>query len=177
MASLKRKIYVASSWRNKYFDDMVEFLQGLGHETYNFKNPEKTSSGFHWADLDPNFPRQTHGSGPILCEPAKFKWLLEQPTAIKGHTLDKNGMIWADTCVAVMPFGRSASLEVGWFIGQNKPVFLYIPEPLEPELMFRDCTIVLEKESLSNLLTSRTCPYKGCSDPFNKKPPCELCYE
>ena len=31
------KIYVASSWRNSYQQDVVSFLRTLGHVTYDFK--------------------------------------------------------------------------------------------------------------------------------------------
>lgn len=172
---MRTKIYVASSWRNKYFDEIVELLS-KENDVYNFKEPFTGTSGFHWNDIDPSVPRQTHGSGPLSVSPTKYKELLDSPRAKEGHTSDKIGMEWADICVAVMPFGRSASLEVGWFLGKDKPVYLYIPEPLEPELMFRDCKIVLDKNQLEHL-PKRTCPYKGCSAPFSEKPPCELRYE
>ena len=33
------KIYVASSWRNVFQQDVVDILRDLGHEVYDFKNP------------------------------------------------------------------------------------------------------------------------------------------
>lgn len=33
------KIYVASSWRNVFQQDVVGILRDLGHEVYDFKNP------------------------------------------------------------------------------------------------------------------------------------------
>ena len=42
----------------------------------------------------------------------------------------------ADTCVLVMPSGRSAHLEAGYMIGQDKPTLVYMPEMSEPELMY-----------------------------------------
>ena len=33
------KIYVASSWRNVFQQDVVAILRDLGHEVYDFKNP------------------------------------------------------------------------------------------------------------------------------------------
>lgn len=32
-------IYVASSWRNQYFPDVVKKLHEFGHEVYDFRNP------------------------------------------------------------------------------------------------------------------------------------------
>ena len=35
----RRKIYVASSWRNGYYPDVVTKLRGAGHDVYGFRNP------------------------------------------------------------------------------------------------------------------------------------------
>ena len=32
------KIYVASSWRNKYYPEVVERLKKEGHDVYDFRN-------------------------------------------------------------------------------------------------------------------------------------------
>ncbi len=41
--------------------------------------------------------------------------------------------------VLVLPCGRSAHTEAGWFAGQGKKVFAYIPNKdcFEPELMYK----------------------------------------
>ena len=33
------KIYVASSWRNSYQQDVVSFLRNEGHEVYDYTHP------------------------------------------------------------------------------------------------------------------------------------------
>lgn len=33
------KIYVASSWRNKYYPEIVAKLRMMGYEVYDFRNP------------------------------------------------------------------------------------------------------------------------------------------
>ena len=43
----------------------------------------------------------------------------------------------ADTCVLVLPCGRSAHTEAGWMAGAGKRVIAYIPEMVEPELMYK----------------------------------------
>lgn len=48
------KIYVASSWRNVFQQDVVNILRDLGHEVYDFKNPPHGNGGFKWSDIDPN---------------------------------------------------------------------------------------------------------------------------
>jgi hypothetical protein len=37
----------------------------------------------------------------------------------------------------VLPCGRSAHTEAGWFAGAGKKVLVYIPTRQEPELMYR----------------------------------------
>ena len=48
------RIYVASSWRNAYFPEVVKRLREYGHEVYDFRNPPQGGHGFHWTDIDPN---------------------------------------------------------------------------------------------------------------------------
>ena len=40
------KIYVASSWRNPFYPDVVETLRKAGHDVYDFRNPPHGGSGF-----------------------------------------------------------------------------------------------------------------------------------
>ena len=40
------KIYVASSWRNKYQPEVVAALRKAGHEVYDFRNPKDNPGGF-----------------------------------------------------------------------------------------------------------------------------------
>ena len=42
-----------------------------------------------------------------------------------------------DACVLVLPCGRSAHTEAGWFAGKEKKVIAYIPTKQEPELMYK----------------------------------------
>lgn len=42
-----------------------------------------------------------------------------------------------NACVLVLPCGRSAHTEAGWFAGRGKKVIAYIPEQVEPELMYK----------------------------------------
>ena len=75
---MKRKIYVASSWRNEYY-----------------------------------------------------------PKAVRQFHNDIKAMEACDACVLVLPCGRSAHTEAGWFAGRGKKTVVYIPERLEPELMYK----------------------------------------
>lgn len=52
-------IYVASSWRNPYYSEVVKRLKAEGHDVYGFRNPPHDGSGFHWTDVDENAPNWT----------------------------------------------------------------------------------------------------------------------
>lgn len=122
------KIYVASSWRNKYFPAVVEALRAKGHEVYDFRNPPHGGNGFRWTDIDEkalewSFDEYSEG--------------LHHPKAERQFKADLEALEWADTCVLVLPSGRSAHTEAGWMAGAGRRVFVYIPEMQEPELMYK----------------------------------------
>ena len=52
---MRRKIYVASSWRNVYYPDVVAKLREAGHDVYDFRNPPSGDPGFKWGNVDPRF--------------------------------------------------------------------------------------------------------------------------
>lgn len=124
-------IYVASSWRNTHQPAVVRALRARKHEVYDFKDSE----GFHWSEVDPNWQHWT---------PNEYLNGLEKPTAVRGFNRDFTAMKNADCCVYVMPCGVSASIEMGWFAGQGKPVIVYVPELCEPDLMVKVATHCLE---------------------------------
>ena len=122
------RIYVASSWRNPYFPDVVKRLREAGHEVYDFRNPPHGGAGFHWTDIDPDAPNWTY---------AQYAEGLRHPLAERQFQADIDALTWADTCVLVLPCGRSAHTEAGWMAGAGKRVIAYIPEMVEPELMYK----------------------------------------
>ena len=122
------KIYVASSWRNQYYPVVVKALRGAGHEVYDFRNPPQGGNGFRWTDLDDNAPNWTF---------EEYAEGLHHPLAERQFESDLMALQQADTCVLVLPCGRSAHTEAGWMAGAGKRVIVYIPEMIEPELMYK----------------------------------------
>ncbi len=120
------KIYVASSWRNTYQPTVVAALREAGHEVYDFRNPPDESH-FGWAEINPQWQ-----SWSVRC----YRSMLDHPIAQQAFRSDFDAMKWADTCVLVLPSGRSAHLEAGWFVGQGKLTLAFLPEPQDPELMY-----------------------------------------
>jgi len=128
-AGFATKIYVASSWRNTYQPEVVAKLREDGHEVYDFKAPVPGNDGFRWSDIDPNWKDW---------DPGRYAQALDHPIAAHGHGLDMAALEAADLCVLVLPSGRSASFEYGYHWGRTgRPGIVYMPEPCEPELMYR----------------------------------------
>lgn len=120
------KIYVASSWRNKYQPDVVRVMRNAGHEVYDFRNPRPGNHGFAWSQIDENYEQWTV---------REYREALGDPVAVQGFQSDASAMMWADAGILVLPSGRSSHLEIGFMAGENKKTFIYMPEPCEPELM------------------------------------------
>lgn len=122
-----RRIYLASSWRNDRQPFTVRMLREAGHEVYDFRNPWHAQGGFAWSDLDPMWRDWT--------AEAYRDNLLKSPIASQGYINDLRAMEWADTCVLLLPCGRSAHLEAGWFCGRGKRCVIRTFDGEEPELM------------------------------------------
>lgn len=120
------RIYLASSWRNIAQQDCVRFLREAGHQVYDFKNPPN-STGFKWSDI---------GLDAKNCTAEEYRnALYTHPRAAQGFNADFAAMRWADTCVLLLPCGRSAHLELGWMAGAGKRTFILTRNGEEPELM------------------------------------------
>ena len=123
------RIYLASSWRNESQPQIVEILRAAGQEVYDFRNPPRGQSGFGWSEIDPNWRNWSIDK--------YWEILLTHPRAKEGFLNDYAGMNWADTCVLLLPSGRSAHLEAGYMMGQKKRVFILLHQnKFEPELMY-----------------------------------------
>lgn len=135
------RIYVASSWRNKYFDEIVAVLRAAGHTVYDFKNAQ---NAFSWQQLvgalisaKTNY-RYKHGD---TWPGSTLRAALVHPLCERGFNQDMINLMNCDTCVLVLPCGKSAHLEAGWATGARKKVIVHIPPGVEtePELMYMMC--------------------------------------
>lgn len=134
---IKRKIYLASSWRNQKQPEIVKALRGFGHEVYDFRNPKEGDVGFSWDQVDPNWKNWS------IEEYAEL--LRSDDRCIAGFKLDIDALNWCDTCVLLLPCGKSAHLELGYAAGQGKrTVVFFDPETWKGghdniELMYLMC--------------------------------------
>lgn len=132
---IKRKIYLASSWRNACQPAVVKGLRAVGHEVYDFQNPIPGNKGFAWSEIDPAW---------LEWDPARFVAVLDSSIARAGYRFDKAALDWCDTCVLLLPCGRSAHLEAGYAIGKGKPTLVVLAEErFEPELMYLLADVVV----------------------------------
>lgn len=145
-------IYVASSWRNHLQTAVVAALRasdrqqpGKGLEPYDFKNPRPGETGFSWTEVGmPSYDRLTNSMVPFK----EYVEGISHPLAEAGYRSDMDAMEASHTCVLVLPCGRSAHLEAGWFAGQpDRKLFILMadedPEAggdhtwVVPELMYK----------------------------------------
>jgi hypothetical protein len=124
------RVYVASSWRNKYQPDVVTKLRVAEYEVYDFRHPEPGNEGFSWAQVEP-------GYGDWPCDVRAWHRMTSHKIARAAFKLDFDAMKAADACVLVLPAGRSAHLEAGYFAsGAGKRLVVLMPESQEPDLMY-----------------------------------------
>ena len=139
------KIYVASSWRCALQPEIVELLRVNNFEVYDFRNPEAGDHGFHWSNINPKWKAGTEigvGKSTMSLEDYRDE-ALASDLAKHGFGLDFAAMKWADACVLVLPCGRSAHLEAGWFVGAGRPLHILLStEKFEPELMYLMATSI-----------------------------------
>jgi hypothetical protein len=130
------RIYVASSWRNTQQPHVVTALRANGHEVYDFRNPAPGNDGFRWLEIDPDWLHWTPEAYAALVK--------SSPVAAAEFALDKAALDWCDTCVLVLPCGRSAHLEAGYAAGQGKRVIVLLhEEKFDPELMYLLCSEIV----------------------------------
>lgn len=137
-AGYKHEIYVASSWRNTYQEGIVKLLREKGHTVYDFKNPAPGNTGFDWVTIGPLWQ---------LWTPSEFRTGLSRPIAQESFNFDMTALESAEIVVLLLPSGRSSHLEAAYHKGRGRPVIVHMPEPCEPELMYKMFNVLTVNES------------------------------
>ena len=125
---MSASVYVASSWRNEKQPAVVARMRAEGFNVYDFRNPEPGNYGFRWSSIDPEWQSWTT---------EEYRDALQHRIAQHAFSCDLQAMEQSDACIIVLPCGRSAHLEAGWFTGKGRPVLFLVEGPaVEPELMY-----------------------------------------
>jgi len=157
-------IFVSSSRRNEKQSEVVAALRKLGHEVYDFHNPDGAPGLLPWDDES--------------FTPEAQKSILQYPLATKVFERDMVALQEADVVVGVMPFGRSACLEMGWAAGHGKRTIVLLAAG-EPELMMKmfsnicvdlaELVEILTHEVITQYFTVRTTGYVIIHGPTKEK--------
>lgn len=140
------RIYVASSWRNLLQPGVVHALRRCGHDVYDFRHPAPdVGDAFSWREIDPNWERWT---------PEEYRAAMQHPIAVAGYRHDIEALKACEACVLVLPSGRSASWEFGFAMGQGKAGYVLQIDRCEPELMYREATILTSLDELLDAIES-----------------------
>jgi nucleoside 2-deoxyribosyltransferase len=140
------KIYTASSWRNKYYENVVKRLKEEGFDVYDFRNAISTEGqqlAFNWNQVDPNWEKWSVDEFlDVICD---------SELANNAFNSDLKGMQKADVCLLILPCGKSSHLEAGYMRGLGKDLYIYMPEMERPELtyyiasaMYKDLGILID---------------------------------
>jgi|GEM_PF-1045368 len=147
-------LYIASSWRNSYYPEVVEFAKRYV-SVYDFRNPPG-NKGFSWAEIDPNWKNWTLEQYQQILD--------EHPRAQEAFNVDMSALKSAKATLLVGPCGRSAHLELGYAVGAGQHTAVYLPEMQEPELMYGMVGKILKnKLELEAWLLSIKLICQGCT--------------
>ena len=130
------KVYVASSWNNEVYPEVVKALRRAGHDVYDFR---------HQGISDPN---------PVEMNSEKLLNYLDEPKIRTIFKNDMDALEASDAVVCVLPCGRSAHLELGYGIGAGKRTVLLWHDGDAPDIMHKAVdTIVFSVDEIPGALT------------------------
>ncbi len=124
--SAKRRIYLTGSWRNA--ESILcprKILIAEGHEVDCFASTESGRTSFTWAELIAALGCKTREEVEIELSKMDAIDLLRFARVQEAFIEDKSWLDWADTCILILPSGKSAHLEAGYAKGQGKELFIF----------------------------------------------------
>lgn len=130
------RIYISSSWKNGTQPALVRELRKRGHKVYDFRHPQGRNDRNVWESVSSRKGlRKAYDQNMI--QPSDFDEFLSDKKAIERFNEHFEAMSDADTCVMILPCGRSSHAEAGWMAGRGKRVFVFDTEQyVKPELMY-----------------------------------------
>lgn len=130
------RIYISSSWKNEAQPSLVDLLRQHGHQVYDFRHPSGRDDKNVWEEVTASLHMSASYHQEILL-PEDFDRLLREEKVHDRFNEHFNAMNDADTCILLLPCGRSSHVEAGYMAGNGKRVFVYDTSThITPELMY-----------------------------------------
>lgn len=114
------KVYIAGSLANKLIPTITEQVQEWDHDAFSEWFTPGPDADVNWRDYE-------------LALGNNYRQALRLPSAQNTYQFDKKHIDLSDIMVVVLPCGKSAHLEAGYFVGKGKPVLMYFPDASDPE--------------------------------------------
>lgn len=118
---------------NKRAPKVIKQLTRLGYNVYDFYNPE---TAFLWETLIEDWTR---------IKPKQYTEMLNLHGKLHDtFRADMKGLETADAVILVLPCGKSAHLELGYAVADNKKTLILLDDkfPNQPELMYKMVDII-----------------------------------
>ena len=162
------RIYISSSWKNKHHQALVALLRKHGHKVYDFQHPNGRNDRNVWEGVTSKLRLSTAYQQGILSG-SDYDCMLEEEDVQNRFDEHFKAMSDADTCILLLPCGRSSHVEAGYMAGAGKRVFVYDTSThVTPELMYLifDGYFHKEKDLLDALSKplQGVCRVCGCTD-------------
>ena len=130
------RIYISSSWKNQEQPFLVEELRKRGHKVYDFRHPCGRDDNNVWIPVSNSLGLSFYYENNCLNRES-FRKMLTDKNAINRFNEHFKAMQDADTCILLLPCGRSSHVEAGFMNGQGKRVFVMDTSNVAtPELMY-----------------------------------------
>lgn len=134
-------VYILGALKNPTIPDLANAIESLGCEAFCDWFSPGPDADSHWAAYE-----QTRGRTYIEAINGPHAWHI--------FKFDKFHLDRCNIGVLVAPFGKSACTEMGYLVGQGKPVYiLFDEEPSRYDLMLRFATdMFIDKNELLDVL-------------------------
>ena len=121
-------VFLTTAWGNPQHPEVVGLLRSAGFVVHDFAE--------HGPTLAPWWGREA-----VTAE--QFMTRLADPPQQSSFRRNFEAMEAADVCVLLLPSGRSAHLELGWFVGRGVPTVVVLGDcpPIELAYSLVDCLV------------------------------------
>jgi nucleoside 2-deoxyribosyltransferase len=117
-------IYLATSWRNEHYDQVLKLLRDNGHRVYDYRE-----KGFQFSQLVPE------GVDVDKLSAEEQRRLLDHEIARKAFEMDLRALRECDVCIVLYPCGNDAHVELGYASAYGNHVIVYVKEGYKAGLM------------------------------------------